>query len=83
MSHATGDMAVYMKNLKDEAKTSTIPFKFSYTLTEKNYVQIPKLIKEGIAMAEFYEKMPSLSKSKIDGVWKRAYEINLCKWCCC
>ena len=26
-------------------------------------------------MAEFYEKMPSLSKSKIDGVWKRAYEI--------
>ena len=26
-------------------------------------------------MAEYYEKMPSLSKSKIDGVWKRAYEI--------
>ena len=27
-------------------------------------------------MAEYYEKMPSLSKSKIDGVWKRAYEIQ-------
>ena len=26
-------------------------------------------------MAEYYEKMPSLSKSKIDGVWKRSYEI--------
>jgi len=75
MSHATGDMAVYMKNLKDEAKTSTIPFKFGYTLTEKNYVQIQEANEEGIAMAEFYEKMPSLSKSKIDGVWKRAYEI--------
>ena len=76
MSHATGDMAVYMKNLKDEAKTSTIPFKFSYTLTDKNYVQIGEANEEGIAMAEFYEKMPSLSKSKIDGVWKRAYQIN-------
>ena len=31
---------------------------------------------EGIAMAEYYEKMPSLPKSKIDGVWKRAYEIS-------
>ena len=76
MSHATGDMAVYMKNLKDEAKTSTIPFKFSYTLTEKNYIQKGEDNEEGFAMAEFYEKMPSLSKSKIDGVWKRAYQIN-------
>ena len=48
-----------MKKLKDEAKTSTIPFKFSYTLTDKNYVQIGEYAnEEGIAMAEFYEKMP-------------------------
>ena len=75
MSHATGDMALYLKDLKDEAKTSSVPFKFGYTLTDKNYVQMQGANEEGIAMAEFYEKMPSLSKSKIDGVWKRAYEI--------
>ena len=40
MSHATGDMALYLKDLKDEAKTSSVPFKFVYTLTEKNYVQM-------------------------------------------
>ena len=76
MSHATGDMAVYMKNLKEEQKTSSVPFKFGYTLTDKNYVQIPNPNEEGIAMAEYYEKMPSLSKSKLDGVWKRSYEIQ-------
>ena len=76
MSHATGDMALYLKDLKDEAKTSSVPFKFGYTLTEKNYIQKGEANEEGIAMAEFYEKMPSLSKSKIDGVWKRAYQIN-------
>ena len=75
MSHATGDMALYLKDMKDEAKTSSVPFKFGYTLTEKNYVQMGGANEEGIAMAEYYEKMPSLPKSKIDGVWKRAYEI--------
>ena len=75
MSHGTGDMAAYLKDLKDEAKTQTIPFKFGYTLTDKNYIQIQGANEEGIAMAEFYEKMPSLPKSKLDGVWKRAYEI--------
>ena len=76
MSHATGDMALYLKDLKDEAKTSSVPFKFGYTLTEKNYVQMGGANEEGIAMAEYYEKMPSLPKSKIDGVWKRAYQIT-------
>ena len=75
MSHATGDMALYLKDMKDEAKTSSVPFKFGYTLTEKNYVQMGGANEDGIAMAEYYEKMPSLPKSKIDGVWKRAYEI--------
>lgn len=75
MSHATGDMALYLKDMKDEAKTSSVPFKFGYTLTEKNYVQMGGANEEGIAMAEYYEKMPSLPKSKIDGVWKRSYEI--------
>ncbi len=76
MSHATGDMAVYLKNMKDEQNSSSIPFKFGYTLTDKNYVQKQGPNEEGIAMAEYYEKMPSLVKSKLDGVWKRSYEIQ-------
>ena len=38
MSHGTGDMAV-LEKFERFLKTSTIPFKFKYTLTEKNYVQ--------------------------------------------
>tara|TARA_B100001769_G_C22017147_1_gene546623 strand:- start:143 stop:1075 length:933 start_codon:yes stop_codon:yes gene_type:complete len=76
MSHATGDMAAYLKNLKDEQNSSTIPFKFGYSLTDKNYIQKGGANEEGISSAEFYEKMPSLGKSKLDGVWKRSYEIS-------
>jgi len=76
MSHATGDMALYLKQMKDESNTSSIPFKFGYTLTNENYIQIQEPNEEGIAMAEYYEKMPSFPKSKIDGVWKRTYEIT-------
>ena len=76
MSHATGDMAAYMKSMKDEQNSSTVPFKFGYTLTDKNYLQKQGANEEGISSAEFYEKMPSLGKSKLDGIWKRAYEIT-------
>jgi hypothetical protein len=76
MSHGTGDMAMYLKQLKDESNTLSIPFKFGYTLTDENYIQIQEPNEEGIAMAEYYEKMPTLEKSKLDGVWKRAYEIS-------
>ena len=58
-----------------DKEKSSIPFKFGYSLSDKNYVQIYEANEEGIANAEYYEKMPSLSKSKIDGVWKRSYEI--------
>ncbi len=76
MSHGTGDMAVYLKTLKDEQNASSIPFKFGYSLTDKNYIQKQGANEEGISSAEFYEKMPSLGKSKLDGVWKRSYEIS-------
>lgn len=76
LSHSTGNMAVYMKQMKEEQKKSSIPFKFGYTLSDKNYVQIYNANEEGIANAEYYEKMPSLSSSKLDGVWKRSYEIQ-------
>jgi hypothetical protein len=76
MSHSTGDMAVYLKNMKDEQNKSSIPFKFGYTLSDKNYIQKQGANEEGISRAEFYEKMPSLGKSKLDGVWKRSYEIS-------
>jgi hypothetical protein len=76
MSHATGDMAVYLKNMKDEQNKSSIPFKFGYSLSDKNYIQKQGANEEGISRAEFYEKMPSLGKSKLDGVWKRSYEIS-------
>ena len=76
MSHASGDMALYLKQLKDESNKSSIPFKFGYTLTDKNYIQKPGANEDGVAMAEYYEKMPSLPKSKIDGVWKRTYQIT-------
>ena len=76
MSHATGDMALYLKQMKDESNTSSIPFTFGYTLTDENYIQMQEPNEEGISMAEYYEKMPSLFKSKLDGVWKRSYEIQ-------
>ncbi|MDB4063493.1 hypothetical protein N9848_03460 [Flavobacteriaceae bacterium] len=76
MSHATGDMAVYLKNMKDEQNSSTIPFKFGYTLTDQNYIQKQRTNEDGISTGEFYEKMPGLGKSKLDGIWKRSYEIS-------
>ena len=76
MSHGTGDMAQYLTYLMDSTKTSSFPFKFGYDLTNENYIQIDNPNEEGVTMAEFYEKMPNLRKSKMDGVWKRAYEIT-------
>ena len=56
MSHATGDMAVYMKNLKDEAKTSSIPFKFGYTLTEKIMSKFQTLTKKELLWLNIMKK---------------------------
>ena len=74
------DLAFYMKNLKDSLKTSFQEYKFGFNLTEKNYTQlggnVPNSEDVNLLWLNIMKKCPIYLKSKMDGVWKRAYEIT-------
>ena len=76
ISHGTGGFGQYMAYLKDSLNTTSFPFKFGYEISENNYVQKYQPNQEGISFAEFYEKLPVLQNSKMDGAWKRSYQIT-------
>ena len=79
MSHGTGGMGDYLNYVKDSTGLNSIRFPFDYSVSEKNYVQIGGRVpnsSDNIRYGEFYEKLPFMKNSKLDGVWKRAYEIS-------
>ena len=73
MSHGTGLMGAGLKQYKDEKNKSqawnmSINLVNNETFSQKNSAESE--------YAEYWEKLPDLKpKSKIDGVWKRVYEI--------
>jgi hypothetical protein len=79
MSHGSGTFGAQMRYLKDSLNTDSVKFPFAYILSENTYIQLGGAVPDGdqnISYGEYYEKLPSLRKSKLDGVWKRAYEIS-------
>ena len=80
MSHGSGSFGAFLHYMNDSLKTNFQEYKFGFNLTEKNYTQlggnVPNSDNVNITFGEFYEKKPALRKSKMDGVWKRAYEIT-------
>tara|TARA_X000001036_G_scaffold282791_1_gene262664 strand:+ start:1277 stop:2230 length:954 start_codon:yes stop_codon:yes gene_type:complete len=79
MSHGSGTFGAQMHYLKDSLNTDSVKFPFAYILSENTYTQLGGAVPDAdqnISYGEYYEKLPSLRKSKLDGVWKRAYEIS-------
>ncbi|MEE3034764.1 MAG: hypothetical protein VX325_02825 [Bacteroidota bacterium] len=79
MSHGCGGFGPWLKYNKDSLKISAMRFPFGYYLSDQNYTQLGGRVPnsdDNIRYGEYYEKLPPLRKSKMDGVWKRAYEIS-------
>ena len=79
MSHGCGGFGPWLKYNKDSLNISSMRFPFSYYLNDQTYTQLGGRVPnsdENIRFGEYYEKLPTLKKSKMDGVWKRAYEIS-------
>ena len=79
MSHGSGGFGPWLKYNKDSLNISSMRFPFGYYLNDQTYTQLGGRVPnsdENIRFGEYYEKLPSLKKSKMDGVWKRAYEIS-------
>ena len=86
MSHGTGWFGAYLNNYKDSLKVNFETYNFSSNVTKNTYSQImgtndvnrnESNIDSEEIFAEFFEKLePSGPKTKIDGVWKRVYEIQ-------
>jgi len=87
MSHGTGWMGAYLNNYKDSLKVNFETYNFSSNVTKNSYSQIMQANEEndgdsraaaaGEYFAEFFEKLePAGPKTKLDGVWKRVYEIQ-------
>ncbi len=86
MSHGSGWMGAYLNNYKDSLKVNFETYNFSSTVNKNTYSQ--KMIANdfnegemtgeiGETYAEFFEKLePAGPKTKLDGVWKRVYEIQ-------
>ena len=86
MSHGTGWFGAFLKNYKDSLKVNFETYNFSSTVNKSTYSQ--KMIANdfnegemtgeiGETYAEFFEKLePAGPKTKLDGVWKRVYEIQ-------
>ena len=73
MSHGTGLMGAGLKQYKDENSLESETWNMSINLGDGIYSQKNRPESE---YAEYYEKLPDLEpKSRIDGVWKRVYEI--------
>ena len=80
MSHGTGGMGAWMHYLLDSLKIDKQPFPFTTNLLTNSYWQKGGRLpdnNDNKSYAEYYEKMPIASgKSRLDGVWRRAYEIS-------
>ena len=79
MSHGSGGMGAAMRYFRDSLNQQSIEFNFAYNLNDNYYTQFGGAVPDSenkTSYAEYYEKLPSLRKSKIDGVWKRVYEIS-------
>ena len=73
MSHGTGLMGAGLKQYKDENNVGSQTWNMSISLGDRTYSQKNRPESE---YAEYFEKLPDLEpKSRIDGVWKRVYEI--------
>lgn len=73
MSHGTGLMGAGLKQYKDENSVESQTWNMSINLGDRTYSQKNRPESE---YAEYFEKLPDLEpKSRIDGVWKRVYEI--------
>ena len=68
MSHGSGGFGAFLHYMNDSLKTSFQQYKFGFNLTEKNYSQlggnVPNSEDVNITFGEYYEKKPSLRKSK-------------------
>ena len=73
ISHGTGLMGASIKEYKDEEDQDFRAWNMSINLGDKVFSQNDGPDAE---YAEYWEKLPDLEpKSRIDGVWKRVYEI--------
>ena len=79
MSNGSGTFGAQMRYLKDSLNTNSVKFPFAYYLTDNTYIQLGGAVpdsEENITYGEYYERLPDLGNTKLDGVWKRAYEIS-------
>ena len=80
MSHGTGWMGSWLNYLKDSLNIDNQAFPFKTNLMANSYWQKGGRLpdnNDNKSYAEYYEKMPIASgKSRLDGVWKRTYEIS-------
>lgn len=73
MSHGTGLMGAGLKKYKEEQDSDFQAWNMSIKLGDDEFSQKNRPKSE---FAEYWEKLPDLKpKSRIDGVWKRVYEI--------
>ncbi len=87
MSHGTGWFGAHLRNYKDSLKVSNQSWNFDTNLTKNSYSQImlgnndlDETTEGAETFAEYFEKFPEVGvKSKLDGVWKRVYEIQYVK----
>lgn len=79
MSHGMGGMGAFLHYQKDSLGVSSLRFPFGYFLDDNTYTQMGGRVpntEDNIQFGEYYEKLPVIKKTKMDGVWKRAYEIS-------
>ena len=74
ISHGTGRWGAMVKNYKDSLNLSAWTFGLETNINENFYSQKNS---PNSKFAEYWERMPRLeSNTKIDGAWKRVYQIN-------
>ena len=84
ISHGTGGSMNWLESFKDSLNVDKVSFKFGISISGNMLTQYTNLDVgaqfekgENISYAELWERMPPATKeTKIDGVWKRVYEIN-------
>jgi hypothetical protein len=79
MSHGCGGMGAMLQYQKDSLGVSSLKFPFGYYLDDNTYTQLGGRVpntENNIQFGEYYEKLPVINKTNMDGVWKRAYEIS-------
>ena len=80
MSHGTGGIRTIYGIPKRFIKyphhsLSNLDMSFQKIITIQKYQPNED---DNIRYGEFYEKLPTLRKSKMDGAWKRSYQIYIC-----